>query len=735
MQDAGTQSDASLVARAKNGDRAAFGQLVVRYQETLCAIAYSRLGRIQNAYDVAQESFLVGLENLQLLRSGARFGPWLRRIALRLCRQWQRQEAYRRKLKDSLRWEKAVQAAPTPEAVLQEKEDAELLDRAIARIPPDLREAIVVHYFRGQSHAETASTLGISQAAVRKRLERAKRRLRDWVISEIERGLRKARPGKEFAKRTLAAIPGGSICGKLGLDVLKAGAAETLAEALDLAAQKAGLAFTEGGSFVTAKKAIVTGACLVALGALVTYTAIRGRGQGARNTESARAPEVTSPAIGAEPERASRAKSAFAARLMGSWPVEEAEWVEYLRDLDSWWQGGWLQEVPPEFLENAENAFCHYLRAAALLVSSDSDPGLLEAERMIMQDNEWWRNPETWIDNTEKLALVRAYLQANAAALAALKAGLEKDYYAIPLVKDLGTPLPYLAKFRSLARLLEAEAYLLQADGNVWGSLEACLGLLKMGYQVGNDGAVIHGVVGQAISSIGNHPLTYLVSEVAQAPLLRDAIAELHGMRQWEWNYYDRVREDYELTVNTLCIVREVNREGIWTASDPEVERLLTQICLLPPDEFHEVTVSLRSAYPPRLDAGQLGYDELLSLPAPHSDACPLLKEVAALFDPPIRNAIKRYAMCEARLAATELLAGLKLYQLENGEFPESLRDLIPANMLEIPLDPFGGEPLKYFKTETGATVYSIGADMKDDLAQKRTSSVREEGDYVFEVR
>jgi len=103
MQDSARESDSVLVAHTKEGDRAAFGTLVRRYQDAVCAIAYSRLGDVESAYDVAQEAFLLSLENLRQLRSGSKFGPWLRRITRRLCNRWQRSETYRRALRDELR--------------------------------------------------------------------------------------------------------------------------------------------------------------------------------------------------------------------------------------------------------------------------------------------------------------------------------------------------------------------------------------------------------------------------------------------------------------------------------------------------------------------------------------------------------------------------------------------------------------------------------------------------------
>ena len=67
MQSFPTQSDEALVKAARGGDRGAFGLLVQRYQDVICAIAYSRVGDIEAAHDIAQDALLTSFERLQLL--------------------------------------------------------------------------------------------------------------------------------------------------------------------------------------------------------------------------------------------------------------------------------------------------------------------------------------------------------------------------------------------------------------------------------------------------------------------------------------------------------------------------------------------------------------------------------------------------------------------------------------------------------------------------------------------
>jgi len=76
--------------------------------------------------------------------------------------------------------------------------------------------------------AATADILGVKEEAARKRLEPARRKVRDYLAAEVEDSLESSRPDDYFSTRTLAAIPIGSICGKIGLHVIRPGVAEAV---------------------------------------------------------------------------------------------------------------------------------------------------------------------------------------------------------------------------------------------------------------------------------------------------------------------------------------------------------------------------------------------------------------------------------------------------------------------------------------------------------------------------
>ena len=111
-----------------------------------------------------------------------------------------------------------------------------------------------------------------------KRVERAKVRLREYLTAKVEADLRDVQPKGEFTKRTLAAIPVGSICGELGLNAAKVGVAEALQHLAHAGAQKASTILT-GGAVMTSKQVITAGAAVLLLAAGIGTYIARDRGE------------------------------------------------------------------------------------------------------------------------------------------------------------------------------------------------------------------------------------------------------------------------------------------------------------------------------------------------------------------------------------------------------------------------------------------------------------------------
>jgi len=158
--------------------REAFETIVSTYQTPLLSFLARYLADASAAADVAQEAFVRAYFRLDHFDDRRPFGPWLFTIAGNLARDYLRRHQRR---------EARLQAYEPPEAPAfadAESGEAAALDRAIAALPDGLREPIVLHYQMDWPLAEIAQHLGVQEGAVKTRLHRARRQLREMIQEE-----------------------------------------------------------------------------------------------------------------------------------------------------------------------------------------------------------------------------------------------------------------------------------------------------------------------------------------------------------------------------------------------------------------------------------------------------------------------------------------------------------------------------------------------------------------------
>jgi RNA polymerase sigma-70 factor (ECF subfamily) len=177
-----TQADFRLVEQARQGNTAAFGQLVERYQEVAFRIAYLIAGDAQDAEDIAQDAFVKAYAALDRFRLDAPFRPWLLQIVANEARNRRRSAGRRAHLAVRAAAEQpdatAGGAAPSPEMAALAAEQRRLLMEAVNGLRDDDRQAIAYRYFLDLSEAEMADALGCARGTVKSRLSRALARLR-----------------------------------------------------------------------------------------------------------------------------------------------------------------------------------------------------------------------------------------------------------------------------------------------------------------------------------------------------------------------------------------------------------------------------------------------------------------------------------------------------------------------------------------------------------------------------
>lgn len=171
--------DAALVGLARSGNADAFEELVRRHQVGVFRIAIRMLGDPADAEDAAQEAFLQAWRGLPQFRLQSTFSTWIYRIITNRCLNLRRA----RRPSQPLRWDRES-PEPSPDQSAHAREQLAALSRAILELTSEQRAAFVLRHLEGCTYEAIAEILGISRAAVKSRLHRARLELvaalSDW---------------------------------------------------------------------------------------------------------------------------------------------------------------------------------------------------------------------------------------------------------------------------------------------------------------------------------------------------------------------------------------------------------------------------------------------------------------------------------------------------------------------------------------------------------------------------
>ncbi len=171
-------SDLDLIAAAQQGNRSAYGELVCRYRDSVVGVVYRMCGSLPTAEEAAQDAFVRAWQHLHNYQPGHPFRAWVFRIAINAALDALRREKPALDLDDGEEagWLPA-DGAPGPEAALESKQRAELVRKAVLRLPAPYRAPLVLREFGGLSYAEIAAALGIPLGTVMSRLNTARSQL------------------------------------------------------------------------------------------------------------------------------------------------------------------------------------------------------------------------------------------------------------------------------------------------------------------------------------------------------------------------------------------------------------------------------------------------------------------------------------------------------------------------------------------------------------------------------
>ena len=194
------RSDDELVDAARTGDRAAIDELLARHEQQIYRFGLRMCGDEESAREVLQETMLAAFRHLPGFRGEAALSTWLYQIARSFCIKERRGTRPTAQLD-----ERAPDPAPLSDRQAHAREIGAALAKAIASLPTDQREVLVLRDVEGLSAGEAAQVIGIEVGALKSRLHRARTALRQALVGVID--ARETAPCRELAHELAVPTP------------------------------------------------------------------------------------------------------------------------------------------------------------------------------------------------------------------------------------------------------------------------------------------------------------------------------------------------------------------------------------------------------------------------------------------------------------------------------------------------------------------------------------------------
>lgn len=178
------KDDVKLIRSTLSGDDTAFSELVYKYQKSVHALAWRKIGDFQIAEEIAQDTFLQAYEKLATLKNPTQFAGWLYVIAANLCTDWKRKKR-KKPIMKSLETDTSGTLDKTSyEMYLEEQREKkaaehrqELVKNLLDKLPESERTVVTLHYLGEMTSEAISEFLGVSVNTIKSRLRRARKRL------------------------------------------------------------------------------------------------------------------------------------------------------------------------------------------------------------------------------------------------------------------------------------------------------------------------------------------------------------------------------------------------------------------------------------------------------------------------------------------------------------------------------------------------------------------------------
>ena len=191
------KDDVQLIRSILSGDDAAFSILVQKYQKSVHALVWRKIGDFHYAEEITQDTFLRAYKKLSTLKNHNQFAGWLYVIANRLCINWMRKKKPALQSLEGTRAEEVARSSYSHYVSGERETEAaerrsEIVEKLLVRLPESERTVVTLYYLGEMTAKEIGKFLGVSVKTVHSRLHRARKRLQDTeelLVQEVLGGV------------------------------------------------------------------------------------------------------------------------------------------------------------------------------------------------------------------------------------------------------------------------------------------------------------------------------------------------------------------------------------------------------------------------------------------------------------------------------------------------------------------------------------------------------------------
>lgn len=182
------ENDNLLIKATLQGNKAAFGTLVERYQEYVFSVTLKVLKNKEEAEEAAQDSFIKAYRALAKFEQRSKFATWLYQIAWRTAiDRYRSRPRAGQSLDDDQTFLQVADQEATPEQRMQQKNTRTILEAALGQMKPNDATLLTLYYLNEQSVKEIAEIMGLSESNVKVKLFRLRDTLKKVLCRQLQR--------------------------------------------------------------------------------------------------------------------------------------------------------------------------------------------------------------------------------------------------------------------------------------------------------------------------------------------------------------------------------------------------------------------------------------------------------------------------------------------------------------------------------------------------------------------